>query len=247
MNDTLNVPVFIVKDGAPIADSRNVAKAFGKRHDHLLDKVDGLLRDAPELNGPNFRVVPYEDAKGEIRRAFEMDRDGFVLLAMGFTGKRVLKWKLAYIDAFNRMEAALHNSAPIALPADVRQVIGGIVKGIVHKELTEIVPALVSEQIMSDRRKLIEGVSALEIAEMAGYTKGKRPRGLIQFITARIRRYHEDRGYLPHRTPHGSCKVLVYVEAVARRWLSEGGRASIDAYVAERKGQGRLRLVEVRV
>lgn len=136
-----------------------------------------------------------------------------------------------------------------------RSTLGGIVKRVTHAELQEALPALVepmlermvSERLMSDRRKLIEGVSALEIAEMAGYTKGKRPRGLIQFITARIRRYHEDRGILPHRTPHGSCKVLVYVEAVARRWLSEGGRASIDAYVTERKGQGRLRLVEARV
>lgn len=78
---------------------------------------------------------------------------------------------------------------------------------------------------------------------MAGYTKGKRPRGLIQFITRRIRRYHEDRGILPHRTPHGSCKVLIYVEAVVRRWLTDGGRIEIEAYVAERMGQGKLRLV----
>lgn len=143
-------------------------------------------------------------------------------------------------------DGVVNNFAPAA-----RSTLGGIVKRVTHAELHEALPALVEPMIerlldarmLSDRRKLVEGVSALEIAEMAGYTKGKRPRGLIQFITRRIRRYHEDRGILPHRTPHGSCKVLIYVEAVVRRWLTDGGRIEIEAYVAERMGQGKLRLV----
>jgi hypothetical protein len=97
---------------------------------------------------------------------------------------------------------------------------------------------------MSGRAKVIEGISALEVAEMAGYPKGLRPRGLTQFITRKLRRYHEDRGHLPHRTPHGSSNVLIYTEAVTRRWLIEGGRKEIDAYVSEKRGQGRLRLVD---
>ena len=36
-----------------------------------------------------------------------MDRDGFSLLVMGFTGKKALEWKLKYIDAFNQMEETL--------------------------------------------------------------------------------------------------------------------------------------------
>ncbi|WP_010339928.1 BRO-N domain-containing protein [Sphingobium yanoikuyae] len=135
-----------------------------------------------------------------------------------------------------------------------RSTLGGIVKRVTHAELQEALPALVEPMIerlldarmLTDRRKLVEGISALEIAEMAGYTKGKRPRGLIQFITRRIRRYHEDRGILPHRTPHGSCKVLIYVEAIVRRWLIEGGRVAIEAYVSERHGQGKLRLVHAK-
>lgn len=136
-----------------------------------------------------------------------------------------------------------------------RSTLGGIVKRVKHAELHEVLPALVEPMIerlldarmLSDRRKLVEGVSALEIAEMAGYTKRKRPRGLIQFITRRIYRYHVDRGMLPQRTPHGSCKVLIYVEAVVRRWLTDGGRIEIEAYVAERAGQGKLRLVSAGV
>ena len=36
-----------------------------------------------------------------------MNRDGFSLLVMGFTGKEALQWKLKYINAFNTMESML--------------------------------------------------------------------------------------------------------------------------------------------
>jgi len=54
--------------------------------------------------GEVFREVP--GANGAIRKmpAFEITRDGFTFLAMGFTGREAAKWKEAYIDAFNRME-----------------------------------------------------------------------------------------------------------------------------------------------
>ncbi|WP_395391611.1 BRO family protein [Novosphingobium sp. BL-8A] len=149
-------------------------------------------------------------------------------------------------------EGTVTSFAPAA-----KLTLGGIVKRVTHAEMEamfgQMLPALVEpmlermvgERLMSSgRRKLVEGVSALEVAEMAGYPTGLRPRGLTQFITRKLRRYHEDRGHLPHRTPHGSSNVLIYVEAVARRWLMEGGKFEIDHYAAKRKGQGSLRLVK---
>ena len=46
-----------------------------------------------------------------------MNRDGFTLLAMGFTGTDALRWKLKYIEAFNAMEARLkaQSAAPAVL------------------------------------------------------------------------------------------------------------------------------------
>ncbi|MEE4452898.1 Rha family transcriptional regulator [Novosphingobium resinovorum] len=256
-----NMPVVVVKDGTLIVDSRNVAAVFGKRHDHVLDKIDDLLRNAPILDGPNFRAVPYEDGKGEMRRGFEMDQAAFSLLAMRFTGTKALRWQIAYVSEFERMRALLRpaSTAPSVVDAfapAARSTLGGIVKRVTHAELQEafgqVLPALVepmlermvSERLLSGRAKVIEGISALEVAEMAGYTKGKRPRGLIQFITHRLKRYHLDRGVIPPLTPQGSSKVAVYIETIARRWLIEGGRKAIEMYVAEKRGQGRLRLVD---
>ncbi len=42
-----------------------------------------------------------------------MTRDGFTLLAMGFTGAKALQWKLRYIEAFNRMETEIRERPQI--------------------------------------------------------------------------------------------------------------------------------------
>jgi phage regulator Rha-like protein len=43
-------------------------------------------------------------------------RDGFMLLVMGYTGKKALAIKLAYIEAFNAMEEELARRSRPALP-----------------------------------------------------------------------------------------------------------------------------------
>ena len=62
---------------------------------------------SPEFNERNFAPVGYKDAKGEIRPAYRLTRDGFAFLAMGFTGKKAAAWKERFLEAFNTMEAAL--------------------------------------------------------------------------------------------------------------------------------------------
>jgi Rha family phage regulatory protein len=107
----LNFQDFIASDGEQLlTTSQQVAAVFGKRHDHVIDKVRALMRELPEeFNAPNFRVVAYRDAKGESRVSYQMTRDGFTLLAMGFTGKKALAFKVAYINAFNAMAAYIKN------------------------------------------------------------------------------------------------------------------------------------------
>lgn len=105
-------PVLTVIDGIPTTVSTDVARHFGKRHDDVLRSIRNLL---PQLNAEHARnfaemFIETEIGQGGARKdpAYRLTRDGFTLLAMGFTGKKALAFKLAYIDAFNRMEAALH-------------------------------------------------------------------------------------------------------------------------------------------
>ena len=99
--------VFSLLNNTVTALSTDVAKLFSKLHKDVLRSIRSLIEQAPSLNERNFALVEVKDAKGENRPAYRMDRKGFVLLAMGFTGEVALKFKIAYIDTFDRMEEQL--------------------------------------------------------------------------------------------------------------------------------------------
>ena len=101
-------PVVSVVNNTVTALSTDVAKLFSKLHKDVLRSIRSLIEQAPSLNERNFALVEVKDAKGENRPAYRMDRKGFVLLAMGFTGEVALKFKIAYIDAFDAMERKLY-------------------------------------------------------------------------------------------------------------------------------------------
>ena len=92
------------------ASSIDVARSFDKRHADVLRSISALAKARPDLER-NFALMVHQVAigSGTTRSShyYEMDRKGFALLAMGFTGPKALDWKIAYIDAFDRMEAAL--------------------------------------------------------------------------------------------------------------------------------------------
>ncbi len=90
-----------------VTTSLIVGDVFHKQHKSVLRKIDNLLSELPENDRRNFAPVTHVDAKGEIRPMYEMTRDGFSLLAMSFTGKKALEFKLKFLDAFNQMEKAL--------------------------------------------------------------------------------------------------------------------------------------------
>lgn len=98
------------KNGQVVVSSRDVAEKFEKRHDHVLRDIDVLISDSPKLGNEMFIETSYKNERGKTYRCFDMNRDGFSLLAMGFTGKRALEWKLKYIEAFNKMEETLKSS-----------------------------------------------------------------------------------------------------------------------------------------
>lgn len=104
-------PSVSLHSGRPATTSLEVAKFFGKRHDNVLRDIDALLSQLPE----NSLQLTFEEAFLEQEtplgakriRMFILYRDGFMLLVMGYTGKKALAMKLAYIEAFNRMEEEL--------------------------------------------------------------------------------------------------------------------------------------------
>lgn len=93
-----------------MVSSLDVAEHFSKRHDNVVRAIKSL--DIPkDLRALNFEEtsIEVEQPNGGYRKtlAYNMARDGFVLLVMGFTGKEAMQWKIRYIQAFNAMEAEL--------------------------------------------------------------------------------------------------------------------------------------------
>lgn len=94
--------VYLEKEEA-VCSSLDVSSCFGKRHDNVLRMIVGLLKN--EETQKMFKKSYYVDGQNKQQYPmYLMNRDGFSLLVMGFTGKKALDWKLKYINAFNQME-----------------------------------------------------------------------------------------------------------------------------------------------
>ncbi len=104
--------VFKGENSQALTNSLLVAEKFGKEHRNVLQAISDIIWSAENSAYPQMFVEStyYNQQNGQNYPMFVMNRDGFTLLAMGFTGKRAMKFKLDYIAAFNKMESALKDS-----------------------------------------------------------------------------------------------------------------------------------------
>lgn len=105
---TLNNLV-IMKDRQAVTDSLKVAESFDKKHKHVLETARNLAAENSATK-KMFVESTYVN-RGKEYPMIYMNRDGFTLLAMGFTGKKALDFKLKYIQAFNKMEQQIRNQS----------------------------------------------------------------------------------------------------------------------------------------
>ena len=111
-------------NGEAVTTSRAVAEQFGKQHTHVIRDIEEIisqlsqskiglaepkigLSSTEDFAEHNFIEAEYTDAQGKPRKQYILTRDGFTLLAMGFTGAKAMQFKVAYINAFNRMESII--------------------------------------------------------------------------------------------------------------------------------------------
>lgn len=99
-----------VKNNQVLASSKQVAEHFKKQHKNVIQGIENLKAENSALTSM-FYETSYKAGTGKAYKEYLMNRDGFCLLVMGFTGKQALEWKLKYINAFNEMEARLNEAA----------------------------------------------------------------------------------------------------------------------------------------
>lgn len=114
------------KDGDLIVNSREVANNFNKRHDNVMRDIDNLISNSSKLRNEYFIPNQYKNAKNQSYPEYLLTRDGFSLLAMGFTGTEALEWKIKYIEAFNKMETAIKDVYHISETAIVNNIMNNL-------------------------------------------------------------------------------------------------------------------------
>lgn len=96
----------INKQEVTVVSSLDVAETFGKEHKNVLKDIREL-NCSEEFGRLNFEPTDYVDEHNRKQPMYYITRDGFTLLAMGYTGEKAMRFKEAYIKQFNAMERML--------------------------------------------------------------------------------------------------------------------------------------------
>ena len=156
-----NYQIVRLSDNRLVTTSLDVAQNFGKKHKNVLQSIDNL-ECSEEFARLNFQLCHKinELQNGKPQPYYEITRDGFVFLCMGFTGASAAYWKERYIQAFNQMEHSLwHNhvqlqalkSAYLHVNPDAEKLLRYVQMDLNHVEIGKLLG--VSASTVRDRLK----------------------------------------------------------------------------------------------
>lgn len=135
----MNELVFKGQNNKVVTTSLKIAEVFGKEHQHILRDIRELIDGVSKIGDtPMFEETTYIHPQNKQQYPmFLMNRDGFTLLAMGFTGDKALRFKMAYINAFNEMEKALKAMQP-KLPQTYKEALKELLIQVEENERLQI-------------------------------------------------------------------------------------------------------------
>ncbi|WGO83174.1 Rha family transcriptional regulator [Arsenophonus apicola] len=159
MNSKIStLPNVSIHNDKAITTSLDVAEYFCKLHKDVLRKIESL-DCSNEFTERNFTLCfkNNELQNGKPQPYYEMTKNGFIFLVMGFTGKKAAQFKEAYIAEFDRMEAQLHNAVTVT--------------GNTSKILLTLLPngKVDSARVIHDNEYVASLESLFEIGRRAGY------------------------------------------------------------------------------
>lgn len=118
----LSHPQVTVENGRAVTTSVAVAEFFGKLHKNVIQKIE-MLECSSQFTELNFKPSEYTDSTGRKLPMYQITKNGFVFLVMGFTGKRAAAFKEAYIAEFDRMENELRLSSGGLIKSESRTIV----------------------------------------------------------------------------------------------------------------------------
>lgn len=240
MNELIKIDVRMDKDQI-ITDSRNVATVFGKQHNHVLRDIQSLEKDVSNF-GQMFYESEMPDSYGRLQKVYLMNRDGFTLLAMGFTGKEAMEWKLKYINAFNAMEAELNS--PEQIMARALKIADSTITSlrIENKKLTGKVEQLsVDNERMKPKEIFSDAVTASDSAILVRDLAKMIKQNGVDIGEKRLYRWMRQNGYICQnsRTPTQKAMERGLFE-VEVKTVERTGRPPIETITTKVTGKGQI-------
>lgn len=150
--------------GKAFTTSQKIADYFGKRHDNVLRKIRQVKDECPaEFAALNFEEADFIDKNGEAQPMFNLTKDGYMLVVMGFTGSAAMLIKVRYIQAFNWMADQLTRWSDMGEEAQHRHEL---------KVAKSEVKARVGSKLMNARKRE-KKLLALEFEQILSLTQPK--------------------------------------------------------------------------
>lgn len=208
-----------------------------------------ILRHKDEIDG--FGVCPTVGRTsgpkgGRPTTEYYLNEEQALLIATVSNAPAASVVRRALITTF---VALRRGQAAPALIQDDRKVIGGIMKAVVHKELADVVhellPSLVAKAITDQQYGVVRGLTAGDVIELAGVKDRKGLKSIPRRVSDRLRQYHAEKGAVVSRATLGCSTAYIFDATTTRAWLDDGGKAMIHRWIAERRGQGVLKLLPI--
>ena len=178
----------IMKDQQAVTSSLQVAENFEKSHKHVLEAIDNKIQSAE--NSADYKKMfcegTYQDTRGRNQKMYYMNRDGFTFIAMGFTGAKADKFKLKYIEAFNKMESHIKTGG-FKVPSTMAEALR------LAADQQEQIEAMKPKAIFAD--SVSASHTTILVGDLAKILKGNG----INIGARRLFQWMRDNGYLIKR------------------------------------------------
>lgn len=214
--------VTINENHQPVTTSVKIAEVFGKEHRNVIRAINNIIGDLRNLEDSgrlNFEQSSYINLQGKEQKQYIVTRDGFTLLAMGFTGKKALEFKIQYIAAFNAMEQALKSQVPVPLDA---KAIGGIVKNCCAVAVREELERAATDMVYADKFKQLAKAAMYDYAGEVMLNEEMLPKWRVMF-----QRWMKDVIFSEDYFEALKKLIIPWVKDAAAETLGK----SIDAYI----------------
>ena len=207
MNEKSKNEIMIVDKGGEQlwTTSLDLAEKFGKQHKRLMQTIREL-ECSKEFSLANFVLSEWTNERGKTYPCYELTRDGFTLLALGFTGKEAISWKIKYIAAFNAMEKKILKDALAAR----------------RQGRLEFQQARLEGKV--ERRELTDAIKRLKELADEQNPENNADRYYVTFtkmVVSVLFNLRKDIKELRDQLPASALRRLQMVESVVAEWLNK--------------------------